>query len=118
VGVPQPIALIVEDDEAIRDALGAVARLAGFTAELAADGLEALRYVQTAERLPEVILLDLMMPLMDGWQFLERRRESFATVPVIVISAKSEPPLPADVQLLRKPVSLESIIEAMRQYWR
>jgi len=58
------------------------------------------------------------MPLMDGWQFLERRRESFASVPVIVITAKSEVPLPADVELLRKPVSLESIIEAMRQYWR
>lgn len=118
MGVAKPIALIVEDDPDIREALEAVAVHAGFAPVAAAHGLEALRYLRAATDLPSVILLDLMMPIMDGWQFLDRREEAFRSIPVIVVTAKPDASLPDDVQLLQKPVSVEALVEAMRPHWR
>jgi CheY-like chemotaxis protein len=84
--------LIVEDDEDLREMMAHLLTLEGFEAATAANGREALEYLQTSR--PEVILLDLMMPVMDGFVFLEelQRRPGLGNVPVVVLTAKQLSP--------------------------
>jgi signal transduction histidine kinase/DNA-binding response OmpR family regulator len=85
--VPASI-LVVEDDQLQRESLSQALTLSGWAVREAGDGREALRLVD-AER-PAVILLDLLMPNMDGFQFLDelRHRPGDDTIPVIVVTAK------------------------------
>ena len=79
--------LVVEDDDAIRDLIADILDNAGYRVERAADGLQALVKVRAAR--PDVVVLDLMMPIMDGWTFMEQFRQipdSIGT-PVVVTSA-------------------------------
>src|ERR1043165_6681206 len=80
--------LIVEDDADLRDMMAQLLSLEGFHTATVANGREALDYLHNGDA-PDLILLDLMMPVMDGWEF--RRRQcadpTLATVPVIVLSA-------------------------------
>jgi CheY-like chemotaxis protein len=78
--------LIVEDDEAIRETLRELLEFEGFEVATAANGREAVSQLQRTER-PCLILLDLMMPVMNGWEFLRKRREdlTIATIPVVVV---------------------------------
>ncbi|WP_428262376.1 response regulator [Haliangium sp.] len=80
--------LVVEDDEAIRDATSRILRSEGWQVREAKDGQEALRQVAAEE--PGLILLDLMMPELDGFGFLERLRQEprYAHLPIIVLTAK------------------------------
>ena len=80
--------LIVEDDSDLRDMMAELLGLEGFTAVTTANGREALASLQTTGH-PGVILLDLMMPVMDGYEFLHTQRQDprFAAIPVVVLSA-------------------------------
>jgi DNA-binding response OmpR family regulator len=79
--------LIVEDDPDILSSLAEVIREEGFDVETAANGYQALARLES--RVPDLIFLDLMMPLMDGWKFLETARQRFpsAQPPVVLLSA-------------------------------
>ena len=79
--------LVVDDDEAIRDLLDDVLELEGYESRCAPDGEAALAVA--ADWTPDVIVLDLMMPKMDGWQFREAQRgvPHLRDVPVLVVSA-------------------------------
>jgi CheY-like chemotaxis protein len=81
--------LVIEDDAKIRFVIGERLREEGYTVAQAANGREALAYLQRANPLPCVILLDLMMPILNGWEFLRIRQHNplFAPIPVVVISA-------------------------------
>lgn len=108
----RPFVLVVDDDDAIRDALRDLLEDAGFDSLGARDGLEALRVLAALATAPAFILLDLMMPVMDGWAFCETRRKSrtFSEVPVIAISADdiSEASRPAGIDaFLAKPIDLD-----------
>src|SRR5947209_6203489 len=78
--------LVVEDDDVTRAGFGLVLSDHGYTVGLAADGKEALDYVQ-ANGPPVLIILDMLMPRMDGWQFLKRRDPGWRSVPVVVTTA-------------------------------
>ncbi len=80
--------LVVEDNEGTREALALLLRAAGYEAAEAEDGRSALAYLHS-HPLPHLILLDLMMPGMDGWEFLrERRKEPALTrIPVVLFTA-------------------------------
>jgi CheY-like chemotaxis protein len=84
----KPQILVVEDDLATREALSLILSADGYHVATAADGLDALGQLRVGER-PGLILLDLMMPLMDGWQFRQEqlRDPRLADIPVIVCSA-------------------------------
>ena len=86
--------LVVDDDGELRDVLRESVELDGHTALVASNGREALRVLR--EQGADVVVLDLMMPVMNGWQFLEavRAEPRLAQVPVIVISAAARPPEP------------------------
>ena len=79
--------LIVDDDEEIRSFLGALLEDEGYRVESAEDGLVALEKLDRAR--PDLILLDIMMPRMDGYRFAEalRRRSLQPPIPFIVLSA-------------------------------
>ena len=79
--------LIVEDDPDILSSLAEAIREEGFEVETAANGYQALARLESQQ--PDLIFLDLMMPLMDGWKFLEIARQRFPEMaaPVVLLSA-------------------------------
>jgi len=87
---PEPLAsvLVVEDDPPTREAMARILRSQGFETATAGDGLQALE--RMAERRPEAILLDLMMPNMDGFEFLVARQErpEWADIPLVAVTAR------------------------------
>ncbi len=105
-----PRVLIVEDDVDIRETLGELLASAGYETSSAANGLEGLTAARRAP--PDLIVLDLMMPVMDGWQFRSAQRNdpSLAAIPVIVISA-SAPPSTIDADTyLEKPFPMDRLV--------
>ena len=113
--------LIVEDDEDLREMMAQLLMLEGFQAATVANGREALDYLHTTEK-PSVILLDLMMPVMDGWEFRRRQQAdpNLAPVPVIVLSAL-DPTRTATVDavaFLKKPLDFDRLLELVREHCR
>src|SRR5260370_28788404 len=88
--------LVVEDDAAIRGLVTEVLRDDGYEVAEAANGVEALESV--GEHRPDLIVLDLMMPIMNGWQFVEEfhRQSVDAEVPIVVTSASHDLPKTAE----------------------
>ncbi len=116
-----PTVLIVDDNDDFRRTAGDALREAGFTVREAGDGLEALRKLRREEP-PELILLDLLMPVMDGWQLRENLTADprLRDVPVVVTTAvgheyEQENSLQA-VAYLPKPCSLEATLDVVRQF--
>jgi CheY-like chemotaxis protein len=86
---PKPAVLVVDDDVDIREALTDILEDRGFPVLSAANGRDALTLLRSLDAPPAVILLDLMMPIMDGYGFLEEHRKdaSLAVIPVAIITA-------------------------------
>ena len=104
--------LLVDDDEALRDVLTEALIDEGFTVSSSANGLEALTTLRAGLR-PDVILLDLMMPIMDGWAFREEqsRDPALASIPVVVVTAVHSLHKPIDARaILRKPFKLDELL--------
>ncbi len=113
--------LVVEDDTATRDALALILGAEGFNVVGAANGQEALGALRTSAR-PDLILLDLMMPIMDGWQFRREQAQdpSLSAIPVVVLSAdgnvrQKAASLHAD-GYLQKPVDVENLLEVIQRH--
>jgi len=114
--------LVVEDNFVTREALLMVLSEQGYEVEGAADGHEALACLEQREQ-PGLILLDLAMPRMNGWQFLEQRQRNpgLAGIPVIVLSAEDRAVgsgvrcLGAD-DFLSKPVDPEVLLQVVERY--
>lgn len=112
--------MIVEDDPDIRESLGDVLLARGFNVLLARDGQDAIGVTTRVGSRPALIVLDLMMPGMDGMTFLQHQAAHplLAEVPVIVITAMNPPPeaFPDNVvAVFAKPIPLGEMIEAIRQ---
>ena len=82
--------LVVEDDEAIRMLIADALEFEGYDVVTATNGADALAKLVTVR--PDAIVLDLMMPVMDGWAFLSARREhpEYSRIPVLVVSASHD----------------------------
>ncbi len=110
--------MVVEDDQAIREVLTEVLRFEGFEAFGAANGREALNMLEGHDT-PSLIILDLMMPVMNGWEFLDRihQKPALASIPVIVASAGlSRPEGPESaVDFMRKPIDLDEFIARVKK---
>jgi len=110
--------LIVEDDLDIRDALSQVLEYEGYEVSTAGNGREALDYLNSNPK-PNLILLDLMMPVMDGWQFCSEQQKTpeLAGIPVVILSADGNVYQKASTVraagFLKKPVELETLLETV-----
>ena len=84
-----PTVFIIEDDPDTREMLGKFLELEGYQVETAVNGQQALERLKNGVR-PSVILLDLMMPVMDGFDFIDhmQRNELWRNIPVLVVTAK------------------------------
>ena len=107
--------LVVDDDRAVREALRAALEDEGFTVAVAANGAEAMAKMR--ERPPRLVLLDLMMPVLDGFDVLDRMRDdpTLANVAVCICSAVSGW---ANVEarfILHKPFGIQAVIDVVGQ---
>ena len=111
--------LIVEDDADLRDMMAQFFLLEGFTPKTVSNGREALEYLLRGQK-PAVILLDLMMPVMDGWEFRreQRRDPRVANVPVIVLSALDRTRVGdlGEAAFMKKPLDFDRLLELVRRY--
>jgi CheY-like chemotaxis protein len=114
--------LIVEDDRDIRNAFAQTLEEEGYRTHGARHGKEALELLQTSLVLPKLILLDLMMPVMDGWQFrVEQKRDArLADIPVIVVSADGSVTDRLRAMgvsgFLKKPVAFDDLMSLVRRH--
>lgn len=84
-----PIKVLIVDDEAgVRDLLKDALKLAGFATEVASDGMNALTVLRTYS--PDIMIIDINMPLMDGFELVERLRKNGNEVPVLMLSARAD----------------------------
>jgi CheY-like chemotaxis protein len=111
--------LIVEDDIDIRESLQTALEIEGYSAVSVENGLEAVQLLEQGDR-PCLILLDMMMPVMNGWEFLQHQQgksSDISSIPVIVVSAAGDraKPLPA-LNYLKKPIELEKLLSLVAKY--
>jgi CheY-like chemotaxis protein len=111
--------LIVEDDADLRDMMAQFLLVEGFNPKLVSNGREALEYLRNGET-PAVILLDLMMPVMDGWEFRRRQQRDpkAAKVPVIVLSALDRTRVGdiGEAPFMKKPLDFDRLLDLVRRY--
>jgi CheY-like chemotaxis protein len=110
--------MIVDDDDAIREALEDVLSDEGYEVVGVSDGQAALEYLYAAER-PSAILVDLWMPVMDGWKFLDALHEDprFSRIPLVVLTAARDQRA-RDLrvaEVLTKPVQLQQVLGALER---
>jgi CheY-like chemotaxis protein len=111
--------LVVEDDADAREALVSLLQMKGYRAVPAGNGKEALDYLNQAP-VPDLIILDLWMPVMDGWQFRTEQIKDprLKEIPVVVVTALSDQ---ADVdadEVIIKPVDIDRLLTAVGHYCR
>jgi DNA-binding response OmpR family regulator len=106
--------LIVDDDPAIRDVVSDILEMSDYCVKTACNGAEALDRIRDDR--PSAVLLDLMMPVMDGWEFLREYKveASLAPVPVVIMSAAQDASHAVDElgaqAFLAKPFEIETIL--------
>jgi DNA-binding response OmpR family regulator len=88
----EPIAVVVEDDQIIVTLLEHLLSRRGFNVRIALDGRQALDFMDTLQSPPELVLLDVMLPYLDGFELIKRIREhaTWNQVPIIMLTAKSQ----------------------------
>jgi CheY-like chemotaxis protein len=112
--------LIVDDDTASREALAHLLRTQGYRSSQAENGLRALEQLEAAISPPELILLDLDMPVMNGREFLSRLAyvQGIARPIVIIITGQDPRAIPGAAAVLRKPVSISQLLGLMQDLTR
>jgi len=121
---PARYVMVVEDDPGVREGLVAVIAGEGYPVDSCSDGKDALQRLSSTEELPGVIVLDFMMPGMDGWMFLRERSKDprLRNIPVLGMSASphlvDQRGCPDGVdEFLRKPFKVEAILNFLKKYW-
>lgn len=107
--------LIVDDDNALSEVLAEALEYEGLSVSRSGHGLDALKKLRSGLR-PDLILLDLMMPVMDGWTFRDEqlRDPSLASIPVVVVTAAHALPKPIDARaVVRKPFKVDELLRAL-----
>ncbi len=112
--------LIVEDDEAIRSTMSDLLEMEGYTIYTSENGQEALNFLSAPPSMPDLILLDLMMPILDGFGFCEAKEKSaeIAQIPVIIMSAdgniRQKQTKTHALGYLKKPVDIDEVLKSVR----
>jgi two-component system chemotaxis response regulator CheY len=114
--------LVVDDDRDIREALVEILVHEGYPVEMAENGARAIELIRRGPT-PALVLLDLMMPVMSGWEFLELAEQDrqLADIPVVVVSAMPAPLASSDARggvkaCLHKPLKLDQLLDLVHRY--
>lgn len=109
--------LVVEDEEDLRELMRDALELNGYAVVTADHGGDALAKLSGIDHLC-LIILDLLMPVMNGWDFVDsiRKRSDLATVPIVVHSSASGPAPRGVTRMLQKPMALESLLTIVREF--
>ena len=116
--------LIIDDDASVREMLRLVLETSGCRVQTAVDGADALQQLTTPTYHPDLILLDLNMPIMTGWEFRYQQRQiqAIADIPVAVISADrslAQQPFSIDaIDYFRKPLDFERLLALVSRVCR
>jgi CheY-like chemotaxis protein len=124
IGAHNPaLILIVDDDPDVREAVRTLLENEGYRTAEAKDGREALAIVQKAQDKPALLLLDLMMPTMDGWQLRARLRSDpeLAVIPIVIMTAhagvlRAVSNVSAETPVLPKPLNVERLLRVVATY--
>jgi CheY-like chemotaxis protein len=110
--------LVVDDDAAIRSAVRDVLESAGIAVETATNGADALEKV--SRQRPRLVLLDMRMPVLDGWGFASALRERGLALPVVVMTAAADASRWAEeigaIGVVAKPFGVAELVNAVRRY--
>lgn len=116
--------MVVDDDDEVRATLQDILEEEGFPTLVAADGRQAMALLQQADPVPSLILLDLVMPVMDGWAFrrAQQRDPRLAAIPVVAFSAHLDAGDPVAslgvTARMRKPLRLEGVVTLVEQLYK
>jgi two-component system response regulator MprA len=117
--------LVVDDERAVRESLRRALELEGYDVELAADGQQALdRLENESEQAPDAVLLDVLMPVLDGLEVCRRLRRTGSTLPILMLTARAEVEnrvegLDAGADdYVTKPFALEELLARLRALLR
>jgi CheY-like chemotaxis protein len=114
------VILVVDDDDDARATVGDLLRLNGYQVEAAGDGRDALAVCRRLPAPPHLMVIDLRMPVMDGWELLAAKAglPELRAVPVVIVSgepdAQTRLPQPSVVGYLRKPLRAPALLQAVR----
>jgi CheY-like chemotaxis protein len=111
--------LVVEDTDDIRELFSEVLEEAGYRVLGAEHGQKALEVLESASEQPCLVLLDMMMPVMDGQTFLEKIQEKhrFGSMPVVIVSAMfSEGTVEGVRRVVKKPVTPQTLTQLARDF--
>jgi CheY-like chemotaxis protein len=111
--------LIVDDDPDLLDVTSFVIENEGMAVETARNGEEALALLGTG-RPPALVLLDLMMPVMNGWEFLAAVANDplLRAIPIVVLTASEHAEVPGALAVLSKPMDLKELLRVVERYVR
>lgn len=110
--------LVVEDEQDIREVLKEILEFEDHRVFTSSNGKEALETLKKIPK-PDIILLDLMMPIMNGWEFLEVKHQTAALskIPVIVLSAATGKAAPPHISAyMKKPIQLDSLLSLIKEH--
>src|SRR3984893_2598033 len=110
--------LVVDDDRGAMEALSDILEYEGYRVQRAQNGLQALEYLQKMRPGPNLIILDLLMPVMDGWEFRMRQKDDpeLAKVPVLVVTAIAAIAGIDAVAVLHKPIDVDALLRTVARY--
>ncbi|HTB72255.1 MAG TPA: response regulator [Polyangiaceae bacterium] len=111
--------LVAEDDIGLRDVVAEILQSSGYEVVSADDGQQAIDYLASAEEIPDAVLLDLMMPVVNGWDCLRvmRSDDRLCGIPIVVMSEVEQGAAGADM-FLRKPFRVDELLETIDHFAR
>jgi CheY-like chemotaxis protein len=111
------LVFVIDDEQDLLDVTSFVLESEGYRVQTARNGAEALSLLCSGSR-PELVLLDMMMPVMNGWEFLEAisRIPTFRNIPIVVMTAAGSIGVPGATAVLRKPFDLGALVDVVERH--